>query len=100
MVLVIFPEGGRSLDGSVGEFRRGAVILSRRLRAPILPGGIWGAHRVWPRHGPKQRHPVAVGFGEVLDPRGYESDEEMLEALRARVVGLVEGAATSLKTTA
>jgi len=100
MVLVIFPEGGRSLDGSVGEFRRGAVILSRRLRAPILPGGIWGAHRVWPRQGPKQRHPVAVGFGEVLDPRGYESDEEMLEALRARVVGLVEGAATSLKTTA
>lgn len=99
MVLVIFPEGGRSLDGSVGEFRRGAAILSRRLQAPILPGGIWGAHRVWPRQGRKQRHPVAVEFGEVLDPRAYASDEELLEVLRDRVVELVERAGTSLGPT-
>ena len=99
MVLIIFPEGGRSLDGRVGEFRRGVVILSRRLQAPILPGGIWGAHRVWPRQGRKQRHPVAVQFGELLDPRAYESDGELLEVLRDRVVGLVERAETSLDTT-
>lgn len=96
MVLVIFPEGGRSLDGNVGEFRRGAAILSRQLQAPILPAGIWGAHRVWPRQGRKQRHPVAVAFGEVLDPRVYESDRELLEALRDQVIALVGQAETSL----
>jgi long-chain acyl-CoA synthetase len=99
MVLVIFPEGGRSIDGSVREFRRGAAILSRQLQAPILPGGIWGAHQVWPREGRKQRHPVAVQFGEVLDPRAHGSDDELIVALRERVVGLVEGAETSFDST-
>ena len=75
------------------------MILSRQLQAPIVPGGIWGAHRVWPREGRKQRHPVAVEFGEALDPRDYVSDGELLEVLRERVVGLVDRAETSLDTT-
>lgn len=89
MVLVIFPEGARSLDGSVREFRRGATLLAAHLGVPIAPAGIWGAHRVWSRQGKKQRHPVAISFGDVIDPNDFDDAEALTDALRARVVELV-----------
>jgi len=96
MVLVIFPEGGRSIDGSVREFRRGAAILSANLDVPILPAGIGGAYQVWPREGRKQRHPVALQFGEVLLPSSYTADEALLDALREQVVALVDASESTL----
>ena len=88
MVLIIFPEGGRSLDGSVREFRRGAAILSRNLSVPIVPVGISGANRVWPREGRFRRHPVAVEFGPLISS-DQPSDGALIEALRAEVIRLV-----------
>ena len=79
MVLVIFPEGGRSLDGSVREFRRGTAILARNLGVPITPVGIWGAYGVWPREGRIRRHPVAVEFGAAL-ASDQTSDEALIGA--------------------
>jgi long-chain acyl-CoA synthetase len=48
-VLVLFPEGERSIDGRVKAFRKGAAILSHHLGAPIVPVAIDGAWEVWPR---------------------------------------------------
>jgi 1-acyl-sn-glycerol-3-phosphate acyltransferase len=93
MILVIFPEGSRSIDGTVREFRRGATILANRLQVPIVPVGIWGAFRVWPRQGKLRRHPVALCFGEPLAPDPEAGDQALLETLRDRVVGLVDEAA-------
>ncbi|MGD8817690.1 MAG: AMP-binding protein [Acidobacteriota bacterium] len=92
MILVIFPEGARSIDGSVREFRRGAGILANHLGVPIVPAGIWGAHRVWPRQGKKQRHPVGLCFGAALSPRDDGDDGALVDGLRARVIELVERA--------
>ncbi len=92
MVLVIFPEGGRSLDGSVREFRRGAAILARNLGVPITPVGIWGAYGVWPREGRIRRHPVTVDFGAALSPDQSPSDEALIGALRDEVIRLVAAA--------
>ncbi|MCH7824840.1 MAG: AMP-binding protein [Acidobacteria bacterium] len=92
MVLVIFPEGGRSLDGSVRAFRRGAAILARTLGVPIAPVGIWGAYGVWPREGRIRRHPVAVDFGAALSPDQSPCDEALIGALRDEVIRLVAAA--------
>jgi long-chain acyl-CoA synthetase len=51
-VLVLFPEGERSIDGTVKPFRKGAAILSRHLDVPIVPGAIDGAWDVWARNRP------------------------------------------------
>ncbi len=91
MVLVIFPEGGRSLDGSVREFRRGAAILARNLGVPIAPVGIWGAYRIWPRDGRIRRHCVALEFGSALSPE-QPTDEVLTDALRDEVIRLVAAA--------
>ena len=92
MVLVIFPEGARSLDGTVKEFRRGAAILARNLNVPITPVGIWGAYQAWPREGRVRRHALEVQFGAVLPPGDSLSEEALLEGLRSEVIRLVDEA--------
>jgi len=44
--IAIFPEGTRSLDGSVGEFKKGAFVLASRTKKPILPVSIDGSYNI------------------------------------------------------
>jgi len=46
--VMIFPEGGRSMDGSVGRFHLGAFRLAASAAAPVLPVTIDGGSSVWP----------------------------------------------------
>lgn len=46
--VMIFPEGGRSLDGRIGRFRTGAFRLAVAVGAPVLPVTIVGGHEAWP----------------------------------------------------
>jgi long-chain acyl-CoA synthetase len=48
-VLVLFPEGERSPDGTVRTFKKGAAILSHQLGVPIVPVAIRGVFEIWPR---------------------------------------------------
>lgn len=48
-VLFVFPEGTRSRDGALQQGRDGVASLALRTGAPIVPVGISGSHRVWPR---------------------------------------------------
>jgi 1-acyl-sn-glycerol-3-phosphate acyltransferase len=48
-ILFVFPEGTRSPDGSLQEARDGVAVLAMRTGAPIVPIGIAGSSRVWPR---------------------------------------------------
>ena len=48
-VLVLFPEGERSIDGTVKKFKKGAPILAQHLGVPIVPVAIEGVYELWPR---------------------------------------------------
>jgi len=48
-VLILFPEGERSIDGTPKTFKKGAAILSAHLGVPIVPVAIDGLYEVWPR---------------------------------------------------
>jgi long-chain acyl-CoA synthetase len=73
-VLVLFPEGERSIDGTVKAFKKGAAILSQHLGAPIVPVALDGLYPIWPRNRriawrlltPWRRVRVAVRFGVPL----------------------------------
>lgn len=45
----LFPEGTRSHDGSIREFRRGAALFALKTGRPILPCAIIGAYKALPR---------------------------------------------------
>ncbi len=46
--LIILPEGTRSRDGSLGEFKKGAFQIALDLGLPILPVSITGTRRILP----------------------------------------------------
>jgi 1-acyl-sn-glycerol-3-phosphate acyltransferase len=48
-VLMVFPEGTRSADGRLQEAKDGLAMLALRTGARILPLGIAGTQRFWPR---------------------------------------------------
>jgi 1-acyl-sn-glycerol-3-phosphate acyltransferase len=47
--LLVFPEGTRTTDGSVGELEKGVGAIAKRCHAKIIPVCIEGAYRSWPR---------------------------------------------------
>ena len=46
--IMIFPEGTRSKDGSVGDFKKLFAILSTELGVPVVPVTINGAYQALP----------------------------------------------------
>ncbi len=48
-IVGIFPEGTRTPDGEVHEFKRGAWLLMSRAKCDVLPVAIEGAFEAWPR---------------------------------------------------
>jgi long-chain acyl-CoA synthetase len=89
LILCIFPEGGRSFDGNLQTFKKGAAILSRELSAPIIPTAIDGTHEVWPRASRRIRpHKVTIVFGPPLYPaesRTADPYQEDTDRLRAAI---------------
>jgi 1-acyl-sn-glycerol-3-phosphate acyltransferase len=92
-LVAIFPEGTRTLDGRVGVFRGGALLAARRAGVPLIPVGISGSYRAWPRGQrlPRPRR-LGIAFGAPL-----EAGEADLESLRRQVADLAqEGLAAPL----
>jgi long-chain acyl-CoA synthetase len=62
-VLILFPEGERSIDGELKPFRKGAAILSAHLDAPIVPVAMDGLFPLWPRSRSFQSRHLLPGSG-------------------------------------
>ena len=97
-VLMLFPEGERSIDGTVRRFKKGAPILARHHGVPIVPVAIRGAHELWPRGGaldwrsllPWSRRTVTLRFGAPFHVADGESDADAAERLRQVVQAMWE----------
>jgi 1-acyl-sn-glycerol-3-phosphate acyltransferase len=48
-MVLIFPEGRRTSDGSVAPLKPGFCALARRANVPLVPLAIEGAFDAWPR---------------------------------------------------
>ena len=95
-VLVVFPEGMRSIDGNMNEFKSGIGIIAKELDMPIMPVYIQGAFESWPRSSKLPRpHKVELFFGKLVSARdlleegiklGAEDDYMAIaQAVRARL---------------
>lgn len=86
--LIVFPEGGRTLDGSVGEFEEGVFRMAKQLGCPIVPVSIVGSYR-WKRKGSKllRPGPITVHLHDTIDVGAL--DRAALRALGERVQAIV-----------
>ena len=85
-VLLVFPEGTRTADGSFGEIRSGTAMIASRAGVPVLPMVVHGMYEAWPRH---QKYPgpgrVSVAIGEpVPPPSGNRAERQAATELLAR----------------
>ncbi len=84
-MVLIFPEGTRTPDGSIQPFRPGFTTLAVRSGAAILPVAIDGAFEAWPRRQvlPRLRGDIRVLYGEPIAPQEAAAMDE--RALLAEV---------------
>ena len=96
MVLILYPEGERSIDGNPRIFKKGAAILSIHLQVPIVPVAIEGFYEAWPRNRAFRGFtPLKMVFGDpMLPPPESEASEDVYETftadLKARIVEMWE----------
>jgi len=81
---LIYPEGTRSPDGRLQEFKKGAVVMAIKAGVPIVPMVCSGAHRVMEKRS-LVIHPgeILVEFLEPIDASKYSFEQR--DALNDRV---------------
>ena len=106
--VIVFPEGTRSRDGQIGDFRRGAARLAAAAGAPLVPAGISGTRALLPPAGSAggpgrpcratvtARFGAPVFVGPVLADLAGALDDATAEA-RERVVALATGSPREVK---
>ncbi len=81
--LLIFPEGTRTLNGQLGNFKKTFAILSQELNVPIVPVTINGAFDAFPsrKKFPKLFKKISIEFLKPVYPANhtYESIVELVQ---------------------
>lgn len=91
--VVVFPEGTRSHNGEVADFRSGALHLARDCNVPVVPVALLGTREVLPKSGKYQPGPMEVRIGDPVDPDTIDAP-----TLRDRVVTARDSAPTRVRT--
>ena len=87
--VVIFPEGTRTLDGSLLPFKRGAFLLAARAGVPIVPFTINGSMERNPRNR-IELHPgtIRIAFAPPIPVAGVAEGDLMEQVREAVAKGL------------
>lgn len=74
--LCLFPEGLRSPNGEVQEFKKGfGILVKESAGCKLIPVATEGAFEAWPRTSKYPKcHPIKVKFGKLLDPGDLEKE--------------------------
>lgn len=97
-ILILYPEGERSIDGPPKTFKKGAAILSVHMQVPIVPIAIDGFYEAWPRGKNffQKVTKLKMRFGQPIHPPAKSDASETVYAeltaeLKARVMKIWEG---------
>jgi 1-acyl-sn-glycerol-3-phosphate acyltransferase len=88
--VVIFPEGGTSLDGDIRQFKGGGFMLAAKSMADVVPVTIRGSRSILI---PKTRHvrggEVQVSVGKPIPTQGL-STTELSKKVRDEIVSVFQ----------
>lgn len=92
-ILLMFPEGTRSMTGSIGPFRSGAAQLAIAVGCPVVPAFIEGGADILPKKARMLRpRKLRVVFGDALTPPPGPVDlqkvQEFTKQLEQAVIAL------------
>jgi 1-acyl-sn-glycerol-3-phosphate acyltransferase len=96
-VLVIFPEGGRNIDGSK-EIQLGVGFLAQLAQVPVVPTLVVGSDKALaPNAKFIKLHPVEVRFGEPIFPQEFSQAHLKRKELSQAITQKVMDKITELK---
>jgi len=91
--LLVFPEGGRAVDGVLQEFREGAAMIAIKAGAPLVPVALRGTMHVLRMHSAhvKPAH-VELCIGVPIPTAGMVARDRgaLSEQVRAAVAEMLE----------
>ena len=91
--MVIFPEGTRTRDGELHEFKEGSLKIATKAKCPVIPMGITGTADIFENHIPfiKSSH-VTVSFGKPIDTAAMTREElkGITKTVHAEVAKLIQ----------
>jgi 1-acyl-sn-glycerol-3-phosphate acyltransferase len=91
----IAPEGTVNPEPErLQRVRSGVARISLTTGAKVIPVGIWGTHRRWPKGrrnwGRPWRPRLVLAFGEPIEPKGDATEQDDLDAFVEIVRGRLE----------
>jgi len=107
-ILCIFPEGGRSFDGEIMEFKKGIGILALKMDVQVVPALIEGTYEALPRgsYWPSFKK-VKITFGRPFrlaevdvsrKPDNVDEYQFFANTVRDKVKGLKEAVPSQVKS--
>jgi 1-acyl-sn-glycerol-3-phosphate acyltransferase len=81
--ILVYPEGTRSLDGRLSNFKKGPFFLAKETKAPIIPIALSGTQKMMR----KGSYAITPGLARVqllpaVEPSDYATREELMVAVR------------------
>lgn len=92
--LLIHPEGTRTRNGKLSEFKKGAAVISKKSGVKIIPVYIEGAGKIYPvnRKYPRlfdmiemKKYPLKICFGTPVEPAS-KTAEQITEEIRRQII--------------
>jgi 1-acyl-sn-glycerol-3-phosphate acyltransferase len=78
--IMIFPEGGRFLDGKVHKFFHGFGILAQKTKRPVVPVVIYNVNKVYPPGAfLMEPHPIHMVIGKPFYIRPEETEADFVQ---------------------
>ncbi len=89
--IIIFPEGTRSRDGRLLEFKKGGFVMALSTKTPILPVTINGSRFCLPKGGLFSLRPgkIQMIIHDIVDVTGLTIEDR--DRLLTKVRGIIEG---------
>jgi 1-acyl-sn-glycerol-3-phosphate acyltransferase len=96
--VVVFPEGTRSPDGHLKDFKAGSFTLAIQAQVPVVPIAITGTRDVMPKHSRWIRGgkvTVTILPAVATAGRAVQERNELMQQVREPIAALVEKALRS-----
>jgi len=84
--ILVYPEGTRSRDGRLSNFKKGPFFLAEETQAPIIPIALSGTQTMMHKGSSAITPGVArIRVLPAIEPSKYETREELMAAVRSAI---------------
>lgn len=90
--IITFPEGTRSKNGNIGNFKKGSFVIAHQGKIPIVPLAICNSNKINPNKSLKiNKTTIHVAIGKIIDGYSNFNDPQALaDFTRKKVKELYE----------